>query len=48
MNMNKLSTAKRAQIVGMMSEGNSLRAITRMVISVLTILPDGIAGASRE
>lgn len=29
-NMNKLSTAKRAQIVGMMSEGNSLRAITRM------------------
>jgi IS1 family transposase len=28
--MNKLSTAKRAQIVGMMSEGNSLRAITRM------------------
>jgi lambda repressor-like predicted transcriptional regulator len=28
--MNKLSTAKRAQIVAMMTEGNSLRAITRM------------------
>src|SRR4051794_27776888 len=28
--MNKLSTAKRAQIVSMMTEGNSLRAITRM------------------
>ncbi|MGB7220240.1 MAG: IS1 family transposase [Vicinamibacterales bacterium] len=28
--MNRLSTSKRAQIVGMMSEGNSLRAITRM------------------
>jgi len=28
--MNKLSTAKRAQIVAMMAEGNSLRAITRM------------------
>jgi IS1 family transposase len=28
--MNKLSTAKRAQIVSMMVEGNSLRSITRM------------------
>jgi IS1 family transposase len=28
--MNKLSTAKRARIVAMMTEGNSLRAITRM------------------
>src|SRR5437764_340223 len=28
--MNKLSTAKRAQIVAMLTEGNSLRAITRM------------------
>lgn len=28
--MNRLSTAKRAQIVSMMTEGNSLRAITRM------------------
>ncbi len=28
--MNRLSTAKRAQIVAMMTEGNSLRAITRM------------------
>jgi IS1 family transposase len=29
-NMNRLSTAKRAQIVAMLTEGNSLRAITRM------------------
>lgn len=29
-NMNRLSTAKRAQIVAMMTEGNSLRAISRM------------------
>jgi IS1 family transposase len=28
--MNKLSTAKRAQIVAMLTEGNSLRAVTRM------------------
>src|SRR6266446_4670604 len=28
--MNRLSTAKRAQIVGMMVEGNSIRSITRM------------------
>lgn len=28
--MNRLSTSKRAQIVSMMTEGNSLRAITRM------------------
>jgi IS1 family transposase len=28
--MNKLSTAKRAQIIGMLVEGNSLRAVTRM------------------
>lgn len=36
--MNRLSTAKRAQIVGMMSEGNSLRAITRMTgVSINTV-----------
>ncbi|MEI8209582.1 MAG: IS1 family transposase, partial [Methylococcales bacterium] len=29
--MNKLSIQKRAQIIGMLVEGNSLRAITRMV-----------------
>ena len=29
--MNKLSVQKRAQIIGMLIEGNSLRAITRMV-----------------
>jgi hypothetical protein len=28
--MNRLSTEKRAQIVGMMIEGNSIRSITRM------------------
>jgi hypothetical protein len=28
--MNRLSTEKRAQIVGMMVEGNSIRSITRM------------------
>jgi IS1 family transposase len=36
--MNRLSTAERAQIVGMMSEGNSLRAITRMTgVSINTV-----------
>ena len=29
--MNKLSIEKRAQIIGMLVEGNSMRAITRMV-----------------
>ena len=28
--MNRLSTEKRAQIVGMIVEGNSIRSITRM------------------
>jgi hypothetical protein len=28
--MNRLSTEKRAQIVGMMIEGNSIRSITRV------------------
>lgn len=36
--MNRLSTAKRAQIVAMMTEGNSLRAITRMTgVSINTV-----------
>jgi IS1 family transposase len=36
--MNRLSTAERARIVGMMTEGNSLRAITRMVgVSINTV-----------
>lgn len=36
--MNQLSTAGRAQIVGMMTEGNSLRAITRMTgVSINTV-----------
>lgn len=36
--MNRLSTEKRAQIVSMMSEGNSLRAITRMTgVSINTV-----------
>jgi IS1 family transposase len=37
--MNKLSTAKRAQIVSAMVEGNSLRSISRMSgVSLVTIL----------
>jgi len=28
--MNKLSIAKRAQIIGMLVEGNSMRAVSRM------------------
>src|SRR6185369_14197324 len=28
--MNKLNTAKRAQIIGMLVEGNSMRAVSRM------------------
>ena len=36
--MNRLSTAKRAEIVRMMTEGNSLRAITRMTgVSINTV-----------
>jgi IS1 family transposase len=37
-NMNKLSIAKRAQIIGMLVEGNSMRAITRMTgVSINTV-----------
>lgn len=36
--MNKLNTAKRVQIVSAMVEGNSLRAISRMVdVSINTV-----------
>jgi hypothetical protein len=37
-NMNKLSTAKRVQIVKALVEGNSLRSVTRMVgVSINTV-----------
>src|SRR5687768_17532524 len=50
-NMNRLSTAKRAQIVSMMSEGNSLRAITRMTgasINTVTKLLVDLGNACAE
>jgi hypothetical protein len=49
--MNRLSTAKRAQIVSMMSEGNSLRAITRMTgasINTVTKLLVDLGNACAE
>jgi len=49
--MNKLSVQKRAQIIGMLVEGNSLRAITRMVdcsINTVTKLLVDIGTACAE
>lgn len=38
LSMNRLSTEKRAEILGMLVEGNSLRATTRMAgVSINTV-----------
>jgi IS1 family transposase len=49
--MNKLSTAKRAAILGMLVEGNSLRAVTRMAdcsINTVSKLLVDLGGACAE
>jgi hypothetical protein len=49
--MNKLNTAKRAQILGMLVEGNSMRAVSRMAdcsINTATKLRDDVGPACSQ